>query len=444
MAQLEQICSRQPAREEVERKLRAIQSYREELGSYQMEESEMAVRPEPPVPPELFRGMTLEQAEAMIEKDSRRYELLTRTKPWLIFTFAGWMMLVLSIPSVVMKAYPAAGILAVMGFVLLIIGAQRRRERHREAKQLEEKYGSEFPEAWMMQLRHYEAEKKKFDQALLDYRVARGDLDIRNTFLQKQRESLFGSQLPEKVQEIWQQMLKQWDAYEAAGRDFQQAEKYLQTLQNMVQPGVKPPAMEDILVYPAEETQSLLAEARAEQQRLQNRLGQYQGRMEALGRPDALQGQLGEVERRIERLEDIYGAVTLALETLAQARQELQRKFAPRISKRAQELLAKMTAGRYDRLTLSEDLSLLAGAAEEETLREILWRSDGTVDQLYLALRLAVAEELIPDAPLVLDDAFVRFDDTRLNAAVDILKEEAGQKQVILFTCQHREKALLA
>ena len=166
--------------------------------------------------------------------------------------------------------------------------------------------------------------------------------------------------------------------------------------------------------------------------------------MEALGRPDALQGQLGEVERRIERLEDIYGAVTLALETLAQARQELQRKFAPRISKRAQELLAKMTAGRYDRLTLSEDLSLLAGAAEEETLREILWRSDGTVDQLYLALRLAVAEELIPDAPLVLDDAFVRFDDTRLNAAVDILKEEAGQKQVILFTCQHREKALLA
>lgn len=444
VAQLEQICSRQPAREEVERKLRAIQSYREELGSYQMEESEMAVRPEPPVPPELFRGMTLEQAETMIEKDSRRYELLTRTKPWLIFTFAGWMMLVLSIPSVVMKAYPAAGILAVMGFVLLIIGAQRRRERHREAKQLEEKYGSEFPEAWMMQLRHYEAEKKKFDQALLDYRVARGDLDIRNTFLQKQRESLFGSQLPEKVQEIWQQMLKQWDAYEAAGRDFQQAEKYLQTLQNMVQPGVKPPAMEDILVYPAEETQSLLAEARAEQQRLQNRLGQYQGRMEALGRPDALQGQLGEVERRIERLEDIYGAVTLALETLAQARQELQRKFAPRISKRAQELLAKMTAGRYDRLTLSEDLSLLAGAAEEETLREILWRSDGTVDQLYLALRLAVAEELIPDAPLVLDDAFVRFDDTRLNAAVDILKEEAGQKQVILFTCQHREKALLA
>lgn len=443
MTELEQICARQPAREEVERKLRAIQSYREDLESYQTEESEMAVRPEPPIPPELFRGMTMEQAGEMVEKDSERYEHLTRTKPWLIFTIIGWALLALSIPGAFMKEYLIVGILAAVGFLFLIIGAQRKKERHREAKLLEEKYGSKFPEAWMMQLHHYETEKKKYDQAMLDYRVARGDLDIRNTFLQKQRESLFGGQMPEKVQEIWQQMMKQWDAYEAAERDFRQTEKYLQTLQNMAQPAVKPPAMEDILVYPAEETQSLLSEARAEQQRLQNRLGQYQGRMEALGDAEGLQTQLWEVEQRIGRLEDIYAAVTLALETLAQARQELQRKFAPRISKRAQALLAKMTGGRYDRLTLSEDLSLLAGAGQEETLREILWRSDGTVDQLYLALRLAVAEELIPEAPLVLDDAFVRFDDTRLKAAMDILKEEAKQKQVILFTCQSREKELL-
>jgi uncharacterized protein YhaN len=64
------------------------------------------------------------------------------------------------------------------------------------------------------------------------------------------------------------------------------------------------------------------------------------------------------------------------------------------------------------------------------------------VDQLYLALRLAVAEELTPDAPLVLDDALVRFDDTRLKAALDILQEMGQNKQVILFTCQGRENRL--
>ena len=99
-----------------------------------------------------------------------------------------------------------------------------------------------------------------------------------------------------------------------------------------------------------------------------------------------------------------------------------------------------MTAGRYDRRTLREDFSLRAGAQQEDVLQSALWRSDGTVDQLYLALRLAVSEELTPDAPLVLDDALVRFDETRLSQAMDILKEAGEHKQVILFTCQGRDR----
>ena len=84
-------------------------------------------------------------------------------------------------------------------------------------------------------------------------------------------------------------------------------------------------------------------------------------------------------------------------------------------------------------------LQLYADAAEETVLRSAMWRSEGTVDQLYLALRLAVARELTPTAPLILDDALVRFDDARHRAAMEILKEEAENKQVILFTCQTRE-----
>ena len=115
----------------------------------------------------------------------------------------------------------------------------------------------------------------------------------------------------------------------------------------------------------------------------------------------------------------------------------------PRISKRAQELLSRMTAGRYDRFSLREDLCLLSGAEQEDTLHEAFWRSDGTVDQLYFALRLAVAEELTPNAPLILDDAFVRFDDGRLKEALNILNQTGEEKQVILFTCQSRERNIL-
>ena len=162
--------------------------------------------------------------------------------------------------------------------------------------------------------------------------------------------------------------------------------------------------------------------------------------MENLGQPEALQKQLAEVNARIAKLEDTYTALVIAQQTLTDATAQLQRRFAPRISQRAQTLFSQLTEGRYDRLTLSQDLSLNAGAQGEDTLRSSLWRSDGTVDQLYLALRLAVAGELTPEAPLILDDALVRFDDKRLAAAMGILRKEAETRQVILFTCQGREK----
>ena len=165
--------------------------------------------------------------------------------------------------------------------------------------------------------------------------------------------------------------------------------------------------------------------------------------MEALGNPEVLKQQLEKMNGRIAELERIYQATVLALQTLETARQELQRRFAPRISQRAQELFAQLTAGRYQRLSLGEDFSLGTATEGEDTLHSALWRSDGTADQLYLALRMAVAEELTPQAPLVLDDAFVRFDDDRLKEILKLLKQSGEEKQVILFTCQSRERKIM-
>ena len=198
--------------------------------------------------------------------------------------------------------------------------------------------------------------------------------------------------------------------------------------------------MPDHLTQSEEETARLMSECALEQQKLQNRLGQYQGRMALLGNRETAQRQLDQVRSRIARLEETYGALVIAQETLAAARAELQRRFAPRITKKAQELLGRMTAGRYHSVTMRDDFSLQAGAGREETLHDALWRSDGTMDQLYLSLRLAVAEELTPNAPLILDDALVRFDDARMRAAVSILQELAQSRQVICFTCQGREQ----
>ncbi|NLM84546.1 MAG: hypothetical protein GX189_07585, partial [Clostridiales bacterium] len=81
------------------------------------------------------------------------------------------------------------------------------------------------------------------------------------------------------------------------------------------------------------------------------------------------------------------------------------------------------------------------------TSREIPWLSAGTVDQVYLALRLAVCRLVLPQedpAPLILDDALANFDDTRMGYALDYLLELSKERQILLFTCHAREAEYLS
>ena len=143
-------------------------------------------------------------------------------------------------------------------------------------------------------------------------------------------------------------------------------------------------------------------------------------------------------------LEKTSQAIGYAQNALEEAMQELQRRFAPRITRRAGALLGRLTGGAYDRLSIGEDLSILAARRSEGGLRAVQWRSEGTMDQMYLALRLAVWEELSPNSPMVLDDALIRFDQSRMEQALDVLSGLGKNRQIILFTCQNREKEYLS
>ena len=59
---------------------------------------------------------------------------------------------------------------------------------------------------------------------------------------------------------------------------------------------------------------------------------------------------------------------------------------------------------------------------------------------MYLALRLAVWEVLSEESPLILDDALVRFDQGRMEKAMELLSDLSQNRQVLLFSCQQREK----
>ena len=443
LSQLERSCAQLPSREEAEKKLRELEVFQENWSSARLEEQLLPGTPEPPEMAAPFAGLSREQAEDMVGQDLLRYELLRSTKPYLAFLLMAGAFLLLAGIGLWFREWLAAGIGLALGAAFGIPGLVRKKAWAAEAAFLADKYGSRDPEDWTRQLEQCQDAWKAYEWEKVSHRASRGDLDARLARLEKQRQSLCGLQEPEQVKAAWQRVLSLREEYSLAWREDQRAKQHLQALSTMAKTAAKP-AFSDDLTYTEGETARLISDARQEQQRLQNRLGQYQGRMEALGEEAALEKELAQVNARLEKLENTYTALTIALETLNEARLELQRRFAPRITRRAQELMGAMTGGRYDALSLGEDFTLRAGAKQEDVLQSILWRSEGTVDQLYLALRLAVAEELTPNAPLVLDDALVRFDDDRMKAALEILKAEANTKQVILFSCQSREREAIS
>ena len=435
---LEGACAKLPPREEADLKTRELKAFREQWNDIQMEVRTAPAEPQQPQLPNPFTGLSAQAAREMVHSDAKTYTAITSTKTPNVLIFVGLFGLLAAGGLIYLMAYVFAAVAGLAGLAAFAWGIYEKISMKKQTRALLEKYGDGDWQHWGDPIAEYEQKLEVYKDALKEYQDINSDLEVRLMVLRKKKESLCGLQEPDELLEFWQQTLAQWDAYYNARREALRAKSHFETLSAMVKP-VEKPTMEDNLTHSETDTARLLSDCQVEQQRLQNRLGQYQGRMEVLGDRDEMLRQLKRINERIVKLEDTYAALLIAQETLTAARAELQRRFAPRITQRAQKLLSRMTGGRYHSLTMSEDFSLQAGAGEEDTVHDTMWRSDGTVDQLYLALRLAVAEELTPEAPLILDDALVRFDDKRMKAAVGILKEMAKDKQVICFTCQGRE-----
>ena len=118
------------------------------------------------------------------------------------------------------------------------------------------------------------------------------------------------------------------------------------------------------------------------------------------------------------------------------------------ILKRAGEIFSRITLGAYARLKTEEtdkgQVILVAVAADGEEKR-VEQLSDGTRDQLYLALRLATYERLNEAGralPLILDDILVNCDDPRAEATLGVLAEVAHDAQILFFTHHDHMTAL--
>ena len=437
---LDEACRDLPTKQTAQQELERLQQLQQQWAQLQAQAEMLPNAPQKPEIPGCFGGKNPADALAQAQADRAEYEKLCKPASPLMLILAA--LFALGAVALIfvdwLFSIPALAVAILCG----ILHFRSKGAGVRDRKVIADRYGSTDPESWVTLARDYQKDMEVYQAAMDQFQNQNAQLSTKKESLRQTMDLLTqGKSLAESLA-YWQEVLKLRQDQQDAQQAHKLAQDHAQAVAGLVQTAPQP-QMPDDLTLSEEMTDRALQDAMFAQNQLRQRQGQCQGQMEALGDKASMEQELERVEKRLHKLEEVYAAVNIAQETLVQASTELQRRFAPRISARAKELFGKLTGGRYDRLLLSADLSMEVAAQDEDTTHGALWRSDGTVDQLYLALRLAVAEELTPQAPLVLDDAFVRFDDTRVKAAMDILGEYAQDKQVILFTCHNREKKLL-
>ena len=444
LARLEDACSLLPSREDAVQQLQRHAQLVQAQSALLQEMGSLPPEPAQPQTPARYQGLSPAQAVARADEDMKQYAILERSKKKnnLLWTWFGIGAAVLLLLALIFgdSMWIVSGALIALGVIGVLVYTNRRsRSIQTEIQALLARYPGIRPQQWLNDAQFYAETQQQYEAAQQNARSLRHSLRQRIEENEAAIALLTGHRSSQEFLLRCNEIIATHDDLADARGDHQQAAAHADTLRAMRKP-VPKPEQPDLLTLSEVESRRRLSDLDFEQKQLQLRLGQFQGRMETLGSPLALENQLRTVNDRIMQLNRYYSALELAQKTLSDASDQLQRRFAPRITEQARQLFASLTQGRYDRLQLQQDLTVNAAADADTTVRSIQWRSEGTVDQLYLALRLAVARELTPASPLVLDDALVRFDDQRHAAAMEILQEEAVQKQILLFTCQTREE----
>jgi uncharacterized protein YhaN len=209
---------------------------------------------------------------------------------------------------------------------------------------------------------------------------------------------------------------------------------------------------EDALRGLAERTAEACRAAEEERARLLERRGRLSETLERLLAEDARRPLQDEREAVITQLADDaerFAELAVALALIRKTRETFERERQPAVLRRASEYAAVLTNGRYRRIAAPFGRSTIElESTADGRIFDAAFLSRGAAEQIYLAIRLALADEVETDEPLpmLLDDLFVNFDDARMDAAAGLLTRivRERRRQIIFLTCHTHTAERLA
>ena len=149
------------------------------------------------------------------------------------------------------------------------------------------------------------------------------------------------------------------------------------------------------------------------------------------------------LREQLQIVEEKNKCIQATKELLEKAYEEMKKSVTPKFTQNLSELIKKITDGKYQKVSIHEEKGLIVELQNGEYIPVSLL-SVGTIDQLYLSLRLAMLDEISQEKmPIILDEAFAYFDEERLKNSLLFLLEQAKEHQIMLFTCTKREKQIL-
>lgn len=168
---------------------------------------------------------------------------------------------------------------------------------------------------------------------------------------------------------------------------------------------------------------------------LEEKLAEIQKPMYA---PDEIETMIATLDMKIEQLTARRDAIELAGQALLDAGESMRRGIIPRIGASASRIIASST-GKYDRMTI--DGSFNCGLANENDIVTSEYLSRGTSDLTYIALRIALADEVFKgERPTVIfDESFAHIDKDRIKNVIRLLSVGQSDYQYIVFTCRADE-----
>jgi uncharacterized protein YhaN len=189
------------------------------------------------------------------------------------------------------------------------------------------------------------------------------------------------------------------------------------------------------------EVLSRLGRAHEEQNQVNQEIGQFRGETAQLASREDLVRLHNELESKKEQL--THGAhewatLALALDMLNQAKMRYEKNRQPQVFQAAGRMFSKITDGNYqgvEKPLESDEFRIVQGSGGFISPVQL---SRGTREQLYLSMRFGLIEDYETRAeplPIVMDDVFVNFDDTRRKHVLDILRDFARDRQVIILSC---------